>query len=268
MKLYDRENRRIIVIRETPDPKYWDKHWEVHDLVETVTAGKGNRLVRRVTSRFLKPRARVLEAGCGIGQNVYALQSGGYQAFGVDFASETIQKVRREFPGLAVFVQDVRNLDFQDEFFDGYWSLGVIEHLWEGYGEVLREARRVVRPSGYLFLCFPYISPLRKFKARGGHYENFMDIMTPEKFYQFILDWEDVKVVVEKLGFRLIHRHPYDATKGIKEEIPLLMPMLQRIYNKRGALARTIRFSISASFSMLAGHSMLLVFRRNEKNHL
>ena len=64
----------------------------------------------------MKPRAKILEGGCEIGQNVYGLKSWGYEAYGVDFARETVERTKKEFPELKIFVQDVRKLDFPDNF--------------------------------------------------------------------------------------------------------------------------------------------------------
>jgi len=172
-----------------------------------------------------------LEGGCGTGQNVYGLNRWGYDAYGVDFAKNTVNIIKREFPDLKVFNSDVRKLKFSDNFFDGYWSLGVIEHFWEGYNKILREAKRVIKPGGYLFLTFPYMSPLRKVKTNLGFYKIFNNNLKNNDFYQFILDAEEVKSVVENYGFKLISKYPFSATKGIKDEITWIKPILQKVYN-------------------------------------
>lgn len=265
MKLYDKKNKRLVVLEQRADKKYWDKHWEIHNLVEKVRGGKKNRLVKKFTSKFLKPESKILEGGCGISQNVYGLKSWGYEAYGVDFSLKTIKKVKDVFSDLNIFIQDVTKLDFPDNFFDGYWSLGVIEHFWKGYGEILKEARRVIKVGGYLFLTFPYISVLRRLKAKLGIYKAFGNKINEDNFYQFILNEKNVESDVEKYGFNLIRRHPYDAVKGIKDEFFLLKPLLQKIYDSQNILMKYIRFSISILFSTIAGHSILLVFRKNER---
>jgi len=143
----------------------------------------------------------------------------------------------------------------------------VIEHFWEGYDGILKEAKRVIKPGGYLFLTFPYMSPLRKFKAKLGLYwlfkRNKMDL---DNFYQFILDTEKVKLAIEKCGFELKLKYPFDATKGLKDEISLLTPILQKVYNSSSTIAKGIKFLNSVLFSKIAAHSILLVFQKNEKS--
>ncbi len=67
------------------------------------------------------------------------MQAHGYQSAGVDFAKETIERVKEIIPKLDVRVGDVRDLQFPDNYLTGYWSLGVIEHFWDGYYDILEE---------------------------------------------------------------------------------------------------------------------------------
>ena len=200
-----------------------------------------------------------------MGQIVYGLKSWGYDVYGVDWAKETIQRIKEHFPDLRVSVGDVRKLDFSDNFFDGYWSLGVIEHFWEGYDETVKEIKRVLNPEGFLFLTFPWMSPLRRFKASRRLYETLdKEKIDRNNFYQFILDEGGVIKDLKENGFELIQRRPFDATKGLKDEIFFLKPILQKLYDNQNIIAKGTRFLISILFSKIAGHSILLVFK-NEK---
>ena len=51
----------------------------------------------------------------------------------MDFAEESVRRARLEYPGLDIREGDVRSLPFPAGHFDGYWSIGVIEHFWGGY---------------------------------------------------------------------------------------------------------------------------------------
>jgi len=263
MKFYDEKNKRLVIFEQKTSPEYWDKHWRIDNFAEQVRAGKNNRFIKKFTAKFLPPKAKILEGGCGIGQNVYGLSCWGYDAYGVDSARETIEKIKRGFPILKISLQDVRKLNFPGNFFDGYWSLGVIEHFWNGYNEILEEMKRIIKPGGYLFLTFPYMCPLRKFKAKMGLYKKFRE--NSDGFYQFILDANKTIKDFEKHKFRLVLKYPHDATKGIKDEISWLKPILQKIYDSRNFIARGIKFLNSILFSKIAGHCILLIFQKYEK---
>lgn len=217
--------------------------------------------MRKWTKKFLQPPARILEGGCGTGQNVVGLAKNGFDVWGVDMAAETIGQIKKSFPELKVQVQDVRQLDFSDNFFDGYWSLGVIEHFEHGFGDVLREAGRVLRPGGFLFLTFPWLSPLRRFKVRLGQYPIFTND-SAENFYEFILDEQKVREELEKYGFDFVKHCPFDAVKGLKDEINFLQDPFQKIYDGRSILAQGARFLLTVLLSFWAGHSILLIGRK------
>lgn len=152
-------------------------------------------------------------------------------------------------------------MNFETGFFDGYWSLGVIEHFQDGYEEVIKEAKRVIKQGGYLFLTFPQMSVLRKRKAPRGDYKLFERGEDLSKFYEFILDPDRLIVDCRKYGFELQLKSPFDALKGIKDEISSLK-FLGKLYRSGNIIARGIKFLFSLLFSRLVGHSMLLVFRK------
>jgi SAM-dependent methyltransferase len=262
MKYFDPIKKRLIFVNKSASSDYWDEHWRADDLKKELEAGKRNRIIKNITYKFLSPPAKVIDAGCGIGQNVYALKFWGYDAYGVDFAEKTISNTKKIFPELNVFVQDVRTINFPNGYFDGYWSLGVIEHFWSGYDDIITEANRVLRKGGFLFLTVPFMSPLRKLKAKLGLYEKLDQSAEPENFYQFGLDPADTIDNIEKLGFKLVQRGSYGAVKGLKDEIPLLNKFLQKIYDSNNILAKGTRFFINNSIGWFAGHSGVFVFQK------
>ena len=105
-----------------------------------------------------------------MGHQVHALNCQGYKARGIDFAEKTVHRVKEAVPELDIRVGDVRNLPIETNGLDGYVSIGVIEHFWEGYEAILSEMARTLKTKGFLFLDFPYMSPLRRFKVRQGKY--------------------------------------------------------------------------------------------------
>lgn len=261
MKFYDKKNKRLAVFEESATSQFWDKHWQINDVDFDVKQGKRNWFVKRYTTKFLDKGFRILEGGCGIGQNVYGLKCWGYDAYGVDFAQETIKRTKNAFPELKLSVQDVKRLDFPASFFDGYWSLGVIEHCFNGFNEILKEAGRVIRPKGFLFLTFPFMSPLRRVKAKLGLYQAFESEQS-NNFYEFILNADLVKKEAKKYGFIVKASCPFDAVKGLKDEISFLRFVFQKLYDSKNIVSRGIRFLSSILLSKFAGHCVLLVFQK------
>jgi len=264
-KYYDKENKRLVVIGESATEEFWEKHWlDPKDFEKRIKAGASFGIIKKYTSKFLTPPSKVIDAGCGIGQNVYGLKQWGYDAYGIDFTDEVVKKTKQIFPDLKIFAQDVRKLDFPDNFFDGYWSLGVIEHFKDGYGDIIKEARRVIKNDGYFFLTVPWFSPLRRLKAWLGMYPKIDKNTDMGHFYEFMLDSTQLIKTVENEGFRLVSRHSNDAVKGLKDEISCLRPILQKVYDGRGFFSRALRGLLTVIFAPFAGHIILLIFKKYE----
>lgn len=267
MKYFDFQNNRLVFEGYSPSPENWDKGWSNFDLKKAVEGSKNERFISGTTKTFIAPgkNKRILEGGCGLGNFVYSLEHNGYDAYGIDFAEETIRNINQTFPKLKVSSGDVRKLNFVDDYFDGYWSLGVIEHFYEGYNDIKREMRRVLKKGGYLFITFPYFSPLRKLKAKLGMYTKFDERkFNQENFYQFALDANKVIKDFENENFVLIKKRPITGLKGLKDEIKLLNKPLQYIYNNKSFFFQVLGYFISYISSRLSGHAILLVFKNNK----
>lgn len=263
MRYYDQENRRLVYIEENATPEFWDRQWEDEKLKKSILAGAKERFVYPITHRYLKPGSKILEGGCGKGQFVYSLHARGYNATGIDFAPRVVEKAKSVVPELKLFVGDVRNLNLTDNSFDGYWSLGVIEHFPEGYEAIGREMHRVLKSGGYLFLTFPYMSPLRRLKALCGFYPKHDPTkFDREHFYQFALSSKSVLENFTHWGFELIKEKPYEGFKGFKDESGPLKPFLQAIYNNKSFLAQGIAYVLSWLLAPISGHAILLVLRK------
>ena len=191
---YDKKYKRLVMFGEKATPDFWDKQWQADDFKNRVEEASKIDLVERETKLFLKPgKAKILEGGCGDGHFVLSLSRAGYDCIGVDYAQKTIEKIKQALPSLKVCLGDLRSLPFSENSFDGYWSLGVIEHFYNGYDDVLKEMKKVIKPSGYLFLTFPAMNPIRKIKAKLGIYPNYNEeTENLDEFYQFFLEPNEV----------------------------------------------------------------------------
>lgn len=266
MKIYyDKINKRLVFLNEKADASFWDKQWDFDDFKESVKKRSKNQFVYKTTKKFLKPskKIKLLEGGCGDGHFVYSLTDD-YDMYGIDYATKTVKKINYSFPKLKVFEGDVRKINFPDEYFDGYWSLGVIEHFYDGYDDIATEMQRVVKKGGCLFLTFPYMNPLRKLKAKLGLYQNFNKNLAVDNFYQFALDHKIVLSDLKNVGFNLIYKKPRNGTKGLKDEIKFFKPVILKINQKEELPYKIIRKIISLLTNPFCGHSILLVLKKNK----
>jgi SAM-dependent methyltransferase len=263
MKTYLTDKQALAFYNQQATSEFWDKHWSVTDLQTTLRNSKDDRLFIPAVKRHLQKGSTVLEGGCGMGHLVHALQYQGYRAIGIDFASETIENIKKAMPELDVRFGDVRALEIPDSSLDGYISVGVIEHFWDGYNPIINEMKRSLRLGGFLFISFPYMSPLRRLKAFLKLYpmarKQDLDGQV-DTFYQFALSPKQVQNDLEMLGFRLKDFLTYSGLKGFKDEVSLLSPTLQEIYD--GKRNVHLRRHLERLFIPFASHCALLVMQK------
>lgn len=266
MKIYNPKKGILELYEKKATSVFWDKHWETKDLDKLrneIRSCRKHFLLSLIKTHIPK-RGKILEGGCGNGHLVYCLNNKGYRTTGIDFAQGTIKRVKKALPELNVIYGDVRKLQFSDSCFDGYISLGVIEHFKEGYGSIMNEMNRVIKQGGFLFLAFPYMSPLRRFKAILGFYPE--KITHKKGFYQYMLDHKSVINKFQKNGFKFIKHKKIDGIKGTKDEISIIKMPLQKIYDYKGKniLIRSIRRLLDLSLKPLFAHCILLIFEKQK----
>lgn len=256
-RYYNPKNGALLYFGHSAESDYWDSHWE-HYLRKL----RVDRFVQIETRKYLPLDSCVLEGGCGFGEKVYSLKIAGYRAIGIDFAQKTVAKINSKYPDLNIKWGDVRNLPIESGIVDGYWSLGVIEHFWDGYDQISSEMYRVLRPGGYLFLTFPVMSPIRKYKASKKQYLIFnKDNVDESGFYQFALEPDSVRKHFEEKGFVLKKSKYMDGLKGLKDEM-LPHPWLQALYDSSNFFARAVRKIINFVLSPFMGHVIYFVFQK------
>ncbi len=195
---------------------------------------------------------------------MWSLQKNEYRAIGLDSAKQTVEELHKNHPGLEIILGDVRDLPFKDNYFAGYWSLGVIEHFWAGYHPIISEMQRVIKPGGYLFLTFPCMSPIRKIKARLKKYDLWDTSIDHRQFYQFALDPQQAIADLNKHRFKLVKKTGFDGIKGLKDEIKTLRKPLQKLYDSKSKslFTRAAKELTSRSVAPLFHHSVLLIFQK------
>lgn len=269
---FDKQQRHLACFRTSADSTFWDQHWGDADIARVYNSLYHHNLVVRLTRRYVGPQdGPVLEGGCGMGQFVYCLSRAGYDCIGVDVAERTIRRAQEAMPGLQLFVMDVRKLEFPDDNFAAYWSMGVIEHFPEGYEQILSEMYRVVKPGGYVFLTVPIMSLLRRTKASLGLYEELSDKSGADPgpdFYQYILSHKKIIQDFTHRGFALMRVYNKGGIKGLGDEVPVLKRPLQWVTGLRdkGLFLKGCVKALAMSLSPVANHTQLFVFRKHGRS--
>jgi len=265
MQVYLKDRKALAFFYREANPQFWDEHWQMESLRDHILSCTSDGFFVPVVKKYLPLGSTVLEGGCGRAHLVHALAHQGYKAIGVDIARETVRKINEAVPDLDVRFGDVRSLPIESSELDGYLSLGVIEHYWEGYRGILAEMRRTVKNGGFLFVSFPQISALRHLKVKTRMYSVSSSQELEDhrgSFYQFAFNWRQVSQDFQSFGFDLIEKRQFDGIKGLKDEIAFLKPFLQPIYD--GKKCRRIRIYLDTILRKFTSHCYLLVMQKSE----
>jgi SAM-dependent methyltransferase len=96
-------------------------------------------------AQLLAPGARVLDMGCGTGQDTAWLAEQGYAAAGVDLSGGMLREARRRGVMEPLVQADMRALPFRSGSCCGLWVCASLLHIpKKEVGVVLRELRRVI----------------------------------------------------------------------------------------------------------------------------
>jgi ubiquinone/menaquinone biosynthesis C-methylase UbiE len=262
------QGNQLVYYEQAATPEFWDHRWQ--DLQEDLgrhTQFQLPGIIFNVLNASVPKGGRILEAGCGTGTIVYALNACGWRCTGVDFAQHTIEALQRIKPELDVLTADVRRLPFPDETFEGYVSIGVIEHFFEGYSGIFQEMNRVLRRHGTALISFPAMNPLRRIKKGLRLYPTTYNPGSneePLEFYQFALDHRNVVRDLRDLGYSIKAIQWYEAWLGLADESPgALGRVFRRIYNNRTSKMCSVVRRTVEPLAGLMGYCCQVVAQKN-----
>lgn len=99
-------------------------------------------------------KSNLLDVGCGVGTISLELQGRGFNVHGLDFSSIAVEKARERGVTADICDVDKDGLPFNDDSFDVVWAGDVVEHVFDPVF-LLREMRRVIKPSGKILIKVP-----------------------------------------------------------------------------------------------------------------
>ena len=134
---------------------------------------------------------RVLDAGCGWGTTLDALERRGYRAVGADVSRRALEAIDR--PGRALAELDLTGpLPGEVGGFDAVLALDVIEHLDDDRAAVARLGA-LARPGGLVVVGVPALPDLfTEFDAIQGHRRRYLPETLRSAFAGTSLDLEQV----------------------------------------------------------------------------
>ena len=144
----------------------WDCMWTARTIEQELEACDLETPARDSFLTYIPKGGRIIDGGCGFAKWVIYLKRLGYDIIGIDNNELAISKLKDYDSSLQVELGDILDIHYPDSSFDAYISMGVVEHFEDGPLPALKEAYRVLKPDGLIFVSVPTVNTLRKLVRR------------------------------------------------------------------------------------------------------
>jgi ubiquinone/menaquinone biosynthesis C-methylase UbiE len=162
---------------------------------------------------LLPEKGRILDVGCGPGQDSEYFASIGFQITGVDLSERFVAIAKERVPSANFEKADMRRLTFPDEYFDGIWASFSFLHIPQEDAEAtLKGLIRVLKPGGPLFLA---VHTSERTNSRLSPVAGLTD-ERKEQISTFFQEWaqNDFRQLLADVGLRNIVFRPFTRPGG------------------------------------------------------
>lgn len=266
-----RNGPNLAVYRQIEELQhYWEMRWKNTNLKRVLKNARSGNL-GELESPFIENLPKdspILEAGCGPGRIVCALQARGYTVEGIDYAADTIERVRQFAPELNLRAGDILAVDRPDGYYGAYISLGVLEHAEDGPDAGLVEAWRILKPGGAALVMVPYLNQPRRKAYKAAAPLNPDLVPKRMRFYQYQFDPADFENRLASAGFDVTSSLPLQLLEGFSSDFRLGRWLYTRhyfswrLYRKLQRMGEHFPEAIRQNFS----HMRLFIARKPNRN--
>lgn len=160
--------------------------------------------LEKFTSLF-KPRASILDVGCGSGVKSEILEKKGMKVTGIDFSEKMLEIAKRRAPNADFQLVDLYNLSSFYEKFDGIFAQAVLLHVpKKDIKEIVRSLKEKLNPGGYFYVAVKERrsgekeEEIVKENDYGYEYERFFSYFTMEEIKNIFIA-AGLKIVYESI---------------------------------------------------------------------
>ena len=168
----------------------------------------------KLFEKYVADGEKILDAGCGNGRLLDFFKGREIDYIGIDNSEKLVEIARNKYPQVKFQVADVLQLPFPDNYFNKIFSIAVFHHIpsKELRLQFLKEAKRALRPEGFLILTVWNLWP--RFKTLKLLFRfTLLKITGKSK-----LDFRDVFVPWQKRTDRYIHCFTKRELKKLAKE--------------------------------------------------
>lgn len=156
-------------------------------------------------------RGRVLDVGCSSGVFLDMMRTKGWDVAGVEICQEFV-KMAKDFFGIEnIFNGTLEEAGFEDESFDLITMWDLVEHVPDPIS-LLREAERVLKPTGMLLILTPNENSLIKYLTNMSYRLSFGYLRLPvsvvyDKHHLFYFNPMSIDYTLKSTGLKTIARN-------------------------------------------------------------
>lgn len=204
--------------------QFWSQRWD-----EVADLPNANLIANREEYKLINPwlqklpsGSKILDGGCGLGEWTIFLGDRGFEVVGFDISQSTISRLQELFGDRQFVRGDIRQTGFENDTFDAYFSWGTFEHFENGLGDCIREAYRILKPGGFLFISVPYqnwrhiLRDSRALSHWDETYNSERGYTGERRFYQWRLTIPELERELAIERFKVLGVHPIGREQGIK----------------------------------------------------
>lgn len=165
---------------------------------------------------------RWLDAGCAKGFLLRIASQHGWEPYGFDVSPYVINEAMKVCPDAHLLVLDAQNpLPFPSEFFEVITACELIEHLTDPE-TFLREAHRLLKPGGLLFISTPNAKSIFSFQwvqnlCQTIEYTTPFDDDTHISYFSS----KSISKTLKRCGFsRVETKHSWDLLRRVSVHLP------------------------------------------------
>ncbi len=141
---------------------------------------------------------RILDLGCGPGRDARYFSENNFEVVGIDLSESFLKLARQNAPRAEFRKMDLTRPEFPREHFDGVWAAASALHIPKKQaGETLKQVSSVMKKGGILYLSL--------LEGVGERYTNIE--FGNGRFFAYYAK-EEIKEILESLGFRIIEIYP------------------------------------------------------------
>lgn len=211
------EKNKYLIVRQSDKFPYEKSNRYPYDLLVSIVAKKFFNI-----SKNKRKEIKVLDLGCGTGNNAKFLAENGFDVYGIDCSESAIKICKEIFLKINLkgkfAVGDFLNLPYKDNFFDLIIDReSLYANTFDDIKNIINNVHKKLKSKG-VFVSFIYNAyhPDRKFGEKIGPntYDNFKKGAFSEKGIVHFVDLKEINALHSKFKIENIMRHSMSVVYG------------------------------------------------------